>query len=724
MAKAKPKSEGKTKISEEAWDLIIVGGGCVGLAGAMYAGRLEMKTLVLADSVGGVITTTDVVENYPGFKRLTGQELIDKLKEHALDYKRFVEIKDFSKVTKVERKGENACFKVATDEATYMAKTVIFATGSKWRELRVPGHDEFRNKGVSYCALCLPPEESVIANSSILEIGKTTPMTRVLTGEGIFKPIGGFTNTPHSGKLVKIKTRLFREPVLLTPNHPVYALNVIKGQGQNYWKDFKFTEPEWVEAGSLKEGQCVLYPIPKEVEDRESIQISEFLEVDKQDDGRVLPKRATVTANPVPDEIKVDLDFLRLVGYYLAEGSSSRHTLAFYFNKKEAEYIEDVKSILKRMWGFEPHSYERENISAVCIYAKAISDFFKALFSNHAPEKSLPHWIMILPPEKQKEIIKGMWRGDGCVREKDFCYVTSSRQLAYQMRDLLLRQGILPSIERRKRDDLNKKEATIEGRKVYFNHDKYHVYVSSTGLESMEKILGISHPYASKRSSVQNQAWLKDGFAVLPIKSIELVDYEGPVISVGVPDSNTFVAKNFVVHNCDGALFKNKVVAVVGGSDSAAKEALVLSRYARKVYIIYRGEEIHPEPVNYERVKATKNIEIVNKTNVTKVIGDKFVTAVELDNTYKGSKKLELDGIFVSIGHIPNSDLAALLGVKLNEKKEIVIDRASHTNVPGVFAAGDVVDTEFKQAITGVGEVVSAVYSAYKYISEKTIVCM
>ena len=174
---------------------------------------------------------------------------------------------------------------------------------------------------------------------------------------------------------------------------------------------------------------------------------------------------------------------------------------------------------------------------------------------------------------------------------------------------------------------------------------------------------------------------------------------------------------------CDGALFKNKVSAVVGGSDSAAKEALVLARYCRKVYIIYRGEEIHPEPVNYERVKKESKIEIITKTNVTKIIGDKFVTAVEIDIPYKGSKVLQLDGVFVSIGHIPNSDLAKPLGVKLDDKREIVIDRASRTNVPGVFAAGDVVDTEFKQAITGVGEIVSAVYSAYKYISEKPIHC-
>lgn len=185
---------------------------------------------------------------------------------------------------------------------------------------------------------------------------------------------------------------------------------------------------------------------------------------------------------------------------------------------------------------------------------------------------------------------------------------------------------------------------------------------------------------------------------------------------LNVPGVQEFANKG--VHYCalcDSPIFKDKIVAVIGGSDSAAKEALVLSRFAKKVYMIYRGEKIHPEPINLERVNNTKNIEIINLTNVTEVKGNKFVTSVMLDKPYKGSKELKLDGIFISIGLIPLSDLAKKIGVKTNEKGEIVINRKAETNVKGVFAAGDVVDTEFKQAITGVGEGVTAAYGAYKY---------
>src|SRR3989338_4830908 len=191
---------------------------------------------------------------------------------------------------------------------------------------------------------------------------------------------------------------------------------------------------------------------------------------------------------------------------------------------------------------------------------------------------------------------------------------------------------------------------------------------------------------------------------------------------LGVSGEKEFANKG--VHYCalcDGAVYKNKVIGVVGGSDSAAKEALLLSEYGSKVYIIYRGEKIRPEPVNMTRVMNNRKIEIINNTNVKEIKGNKFVSHVVLDKPYKGKKELPLDALFVEIGHIPLSELAKKVGVKLNEKGEIIIDRMARTSVPGIYAAGDVADTEFKQAITGVAEGVSAAYSAYKHLGESAV---
>lgn len=168
---------------------------------------------------------------------------------------------------------------------------------------------------------------------------------------------------------------------------------------------------------------------------------------------------------------------------------------------------------------------------------------------------------------------------------------------------------------------------------------------------------------------------------------------------------------------CDAPLYKNKVVAVIGGSDVATKDALVLAEHAKEVYIIYRKEKIRPEQPNLERVEANKKIEIINNTNVVEVKGNDVVEKVVLDKAYNGKKELELNGVFVAIGHIVLSDLAKSLGVKLNKGGEIIIDhKTSETNVEGVYAAGDVADKLFKQAITGVAEGCTAAHSAYEFV--------
>ena len=187
---------------------------------------------------------------------------------------------------------------------------------------------------------------------------------------------------------------------------------------------------------------------------------------------------------------------------------------------------------------------------------------------------------------------------------------------------------------------------------------------------------------------------------------------------LGIPGEEKFAGKGVsYCATCDGPFYKDKIVAVVGGSDSAAKEALFLAQNARKVYIIYRREEIRAEPINKKRVYANKKIEIINNTNVIEIRGDSKVEQVIFDT----GSKLEVDGVFIEIGTIPNSELAKKLGVRINDKGEIIINRKSETNISGVYAAGDVANAPFKQAITGVAEGVIAAYSAFDYLKEVKI---
>ena len=148
----------KEKKAEQGYDFIIIGAGVTGLAAAMYGARLGLKTLCLGAShgselpIGGVITTTNIVENYPGFIRLTGTELSDKLKEHALSYD-LVTIKEEAVVDVEKKEG----FIVKTSEGAYVGKSIFFSTGTKLRRLEVPGAKEFENLVVAYCAICDGP---------------------------------------------------------------------------------------------------------------------------------------------------------------------------------------------------------------------------------------------------------------------------------------------------------------------------------------------------------------------------------------------------------------------------------------------------------------------------------------------------------------------------------------------------------------------------------------
>lgn len=262
--------------------------------------------------------------------------------------------------------------------------------------------------------------------------------------------------------------------------------------------------------------------------------------------------------------------------------------------------------------------------------------------------------------------------------------------------------------------------------------ENYPGFISLTGPELAKKIEDHTRTYnlvEIKEEEIKNIKKHKKCFVVKTNKG----KYQAKAIlfatgtkwkTLDVPGTKEFENKGIsYCALCDGPLFRKKVVAVVGGSDSATKDALLLTEHAKKVYIIYRGKEIHPEPINMERVKKNKKIEVINNTNVKEIKGDKMIKSVVFDQPYKGSKEFKLGGLFIAIGHIALSDLAKSLKVKLDKAGEIKIDHmTSETNVPGVFAAGDVTDKQFKQLITGVADGCTAAYSAYEYITKNKVV--
>jgi len=165
---------------------------------------------------------------------------------------------------------------------------------------------------------------------------------------------------------------------------------------------------------------------------------------------------------------------------------------------------------------------------------------------------------------------------------------------------------------------------------------------------------------------------------------------------------------------CDAMFFKNKTVAVVGSANSAAKAALYLSEIAKKVYVISNKSEMKCEPVSIKKIEASKNIEVIYNAESKKIIGDKKVTALELDVAGK-PRKIDIDGIFIEIGATPVSDIVSELKLNL-EKEYIIVDKEMKTNLPGVFAAGDNTNNKLKQIVTAAAEGAIAAKSAYDYL--------
>ncbi len=172
---------------------------------------------------------------------------------------------------------------------------------------------------------------------------------------------------------------------------------------------------------------------------------------------------------------------------------------------------------------------------------------------------------------------------------------------------------------------------------------------------------------------------------------------------------------------CDAPMHRGNAVGVVGGGDAAVKGAVLLSKYADKVYVIYRRDRFtRPEAANLRQLEASPNVETLFSTAVVGLTGENGLSGVVLDRPYEGSAELALDGIFIEIGADPRVDLAKQLGLELNGIEEIVVDQFGKTRVEGVFAAGDVTNAsgELKQTITAAAQGAAAATSAYEYVSK------
>jgi thioredoxin reductase (NADPH) len=192
---------------------------------------------------------------------------------------------------------------------------------------------------------------------------------------------------------------------------------------------------------------------------------------------------------------------------------------------------------------------------------------------------------------------------------------------------------------------------------------------------------------------------------------------------IGLPKEETLSGRGVsYCATCDGFFFKEQAIAVVGGGDSALEEATFLTRFASKVYLIHRRNELRASRIMQQRAQNDPKIEFVWNSQVIDILGEEKVTGVRIKDTVTGDEKnLELTGLFVAIGHVPRSEL--LIGqIDLDANGYVKTQSEStKTNIDGVFACGDLVDHVYRQAITAAGTGCQAALDAERFLASQGI---
>ncbi len=393
---------------------------------------------------------------------------------------------------------------------------------------------------------------------------------KVLTHNGQFKEVYFTQARPYSGNLYKINVYGDTAQTLeATEEHPFFVAERKLENERN--KEFK---PGWVEAKKLKAGDYVCCPINKKII---SNKYHDFEIMAGNNKGQYTQTKYTVKAN---------MEFFKLAGYFLSEGSTSR---GFYtnvsFNVNETEFVEETKNLFKNVFGtekfYEPVHKSNNGISVVVSNAKIARTFQH--FGMKSDSKEIPEWMMLEAPEKQAEVIKGVYNGDGSYMKQKYSWGTKemfrintiSKKLALQLREILLRLGIAASIN---------KQARKSPRKTM-----YALVIGGQFLKKFGEIVGIQAGDNLSKNKRAAMFTIDEDYLYAPIKSIEKYHVEDLMVyNFGVSDNESYTANGLAVHNCTAPRFTTQslhsaVVEVIAKPNSHVRYTTI-QNWANNIY--------------------------------------------------------------------------------------------------------------------------------------------
>jgi len=382
--------------------------------------------------------------------------------------------------------------------------------------------------------VCVVPETDIISNPNPAPISNFNIGCKVLSHDGKFHVVTKTFKREYFGSILTIKNRLGK--TLLTPDHLIYAFKIPESHTYYYNTNKRKLSKHisWWHAIDLNRRDIVAYPIPQEIKDVEYINVN--TEKAKYDFKSV----------NIPAKIKIDKHFLRFAGYFLAEGSTREQKCKTYttltFNINEKKYVKDCITLIKKIFKLDPKIEERPKRKTVhiIVYNVHLTRFLRELFGSTAKEKRIPNFMMFLPIDKQAELIRGLWYGDGYIDKKKprASYSTVSKQLAQQVKILLLRQSIIPSVyeeEPRTIGEIQHKRA-------------YRIYVMET--PSLKKLGLILKTKFDLKNQTSCNAWIENGLLFVPITKIEKTEYNGFVHNLEVDESHSYTTNSLLIHNC------------------------------------------------------------------------------------------------------------------------------------------------------------------------------
>lgn len=399
-------------------------------------------------------------------------------------------------------------------------------------------------RGIWHCFGCFPPGQKVKTPFGYHDIETIDEKHFVYSGVGNIRKVLATHRRNYKGDIVDIQVRKLGGVVSMTADHRLkivrpltkyhkktkqfYKLcrNFINKTGANIADAVeRYGELTEISAGELKKSDFVFYPINDQVTPVDTINLKDYL-----------TKKYTFGPRPpeIPYEQKVDSNFLKFIGYWIAEGSNHRAYIRFSLGGEEEDFADDITALAKRLFGLKTSLHKRSGRKTgieVTICHSYLADIFGNLCGKDAENKHIPFILQELPPEEQLTLVRAIFRGDGHgfvanrSNKRHKSITTISRVLAEQIVDILLRNNLFPSL---------KITRARKGKGI--NHRESYTIIWSEEAKAQHRLV--------YKDAENRNYWL------LPVKQISRRKYHGPVYNLTVEKDHSYVATNFAVSNC------------------------------------------------------------------------------------------------------------------------------------------------------------------------------